>query len=235
MHKTRFNTTNVALIEKDPDQNKFLSMSLQNSGYKVKKFPNPLQVLKDPSIEENTLFIIDMGLPGMDGLTIYNMICEHYGRYPAIILSKHKELEKKVLRAGVDDFVSKPFNIDGLIARVEKLTRKDSNALNQHTERQLGSLYMDFEKMLCRWHDKNIDLTRTEYIMVQQLTLRPGVVYERNHLLDLCYKSKNVDYRSIDSMIKRIRKKLRKAHADINKWYPIKTHYGTGYSWENDK
>ena len=235
MHKTRFKTANIALIEKDPAQGKFLGMSLENSGYKVKKFQDPLQVLKETSIESNTLFIIDMGLPQMDGLSFYKAFCENHGKTPTIILSQHKDLEQKILRAGVDDFVTKPFNTEGLIARIDKLSGKFSKSLKRVTERKLGNLYMDYEKWLCTWHDTNIDFTRTEYIMVQLLTTRPGVVYERNHLLDLCYQDTNVDYRSIDSMIKRIRKKLRKAHSDTNRFCPIRTHYGTGYSWESSK
>ena len=235
MYKTRFETANIALIEKDPDQGKFLGRSLENSGYKVKKFQDPLQVLKDTSIDDNTLFIIDMGLPQMDGLSFYKAFCENHEKPPAIILSKHKDLEQKILRAGVDDFVTKPFNTEGLIARIDKLSGKNSKSLKRVTEHKSGNLFMDYEKWLCTWHDTKIDFTRTEYIMVQLLTSRPGVVYERNQLLDLCYKEINVDYRSIDSMIKRIRKKLRKAHSDTARHYPIRTHYGTGYSWESSK
>jgi DNA-binding response OmpR family regulator len=233
MYKTRFETANIALIEKDPEQGKFLGMSLEHSGYKVRKFQDPLQVLKDASIEDNTLFIIDMGLPQMDGLSFYKAFCENHDKPLTIILSKHKDLEQKILRAGVDDFVTKPFNTEGLIARVDKLSGKNSKSLKRVTERKLGNLYMDYEKWLCKWYDMIIDFTRTEYIMVQLLTTRPGVVYERNQFLDLCYQDINVDYRSIDSMIKRIRKKLRKAHSDTTRHYPIRTHYGTGYSWES--
>ena len=134
METLRLNTTNIALIEKDPDQGKFLGRSLENSGYKVRKFQDPLQVLKDASIEDNTLFIIDMGLPQMDGLSFYKAFCENDGKTPTIILSQHKDLEQMILRAGVDDFVTKPFNTEGVIARVDKLSGKNSKSLKRVTE-----------------------------------------------------------------------------------------------------
>ena len=237
MNTLRSNKTNIAIINDDKEQAKHLGFSLKNLGYNVYHYSNPFLILQDEKIENIQLFIIDMDLPQLNGLSFYKQLkshCEDKKIY-VFSISGQQHLEAVSLRSGIDDFISKPLNIEGVIARIGRLFDKEKQTIKVE-KLKLGNLFLDYEKWMCTWYGKKIELTKKEYLILQHLVRRPGVIFDRNHILDICYGNKvTVDDRSVDSMIKRIRRKFEQAHPAKDKFDRIKTKYGTGYSWESQQ
>ncbi len=237
MNTLRSNKTNIAIINDDTEQLKHLGFSLKNLGYNVYHYSNPFLILQDEKIEKFQLFIIDMDLPQLNGLSFYKQLknhCEHKKIY-VFSISGQQHLEAVSLRSGIDDFISKPLNIEGVTARIGRLFDKEKQTIKVE-KLKLGNLFLDYEKWMCTWYGKTIELTKKEYLILQHLARRPGVIFDRNHILDICYGTKiTVDDRSVDSMIKRIRRKFEQAHPSQDKFDRIKTKYGTGYSWESQQ
>ena len=234
MNTLRLNKTNIAIINNDKTQAKHLGFSLKNLGYNVYHYSSPLLVLQDEKIDNIHLFIIDMDLPQLNGLTFYKQLKDHCADKKIFVfsISEQQQLEAVALRSGIDDFISKPLNIDGIIARIGRLFKQNDQTIKVE-KLKLGNLFLDYEKWMCTWHGQRIELTKKEYLLLQNLVKRPGVIFERNHILDICYGTTViVDDRSVDSMIKRIRRKFEKVHPPKEKFDRIKTKYGAGYSWE---
>ena len=234
MNKLRTNKTNIAIINNDITQAKQLGFSLRNLGYNVSQYSNPDEIFHDDTLENTDLVIIDMDLPQLNGFNFYKELKNQIADKKIYVfsISEQQQLEAVSLRLGIDDFINKPLNVDGVIARIVRLLNPRNKTIEVENL-QLGNLFLDYEKWLCTWHGKRIELTKKEYLILQHLAKRPGVIFDRNHILDICYGTKvTVDDRSVDSMIKRIRRKFENAHPSKEKFDRIKTKYGAGYSWE---
>jgi len=172
-------------------------------------------------------------MPKLTGFEFYRRLCEMLkkDRVPALFLTGVDNLEENALKnTTIGDYVLKPFSFNILLARMEKVLsyfkRKEENKAYK-----IGNLLMMEDKILCKWFGKEIELTKTEFDLLSQMARRPRVAFTRDQLLDVCYGDNyNVTDRNIDSHIKRLRKKFRKANPEI-KFNRIKTHYGTGYAW----
>ncbi len=234
METLRPNTTNIAIIDNDTKQARNLSISLGNMGYHVSHFSSAVSALQDKNLDNIKLFLVDMELPQMDGLSFYKALKAHYDEeLPFVIaISQQQHLEPIALRSGVDDFIAKPFNINGLIERVNRLVGKRYKKTKK-IHFKLGNLFLDYEKWQCTWYGQYVALTTKEYLILQHLVNRPTVIFERNTILDICYGDECVEQRSVDSMIKRIRKKFREVHPRNEKFDRIKTKYGVGYYWQS--
>ena len=210
-----------------------LALQFQSHGYKTMTFACPLKALEYHSRHPADGYVIDMKMPKLTGIEFYKQLCQKLNKdkLPALFLTAVHELEEKVLKqTSIGDFVKKPFSFDILVARLEKVISYFTPQEKSKTYK-LGNLEIMPEQIMVKWFGKDIEMTKSEFALVEQLVKRPFVVNTRNHLLDICYGEDIVIVdRNIDSHIKRIRKKFREANPSI-KFDRIKTHYGTGYSW----
>ena len=155
---------------------------------------------------------------------------------PIIFLtSKDEEVDELLgLKLGADDFIKKSggFSIKILVERIRVQLRKKNNSQDETKNLIVhGKLKLDPSQLECQWNGKNLPekLTTTEFLIVKELAQRPGVIKERAHLMDIAYKENtDIEDRTIDSHIKRIRKKFKKVD---DKFSSIETRYGSGYRW----
>ena len=226
-------TTQISIIDDYDSLLTSLSLQFQSQGYSTITFTCPQAALEHHANHPADAYIIDMKMPKMTGFEFYERLCQKLNRerVPALFLTAVHELEEQALKnTTIGDYVVKPFNFGVLIARLEKILSYFKPKDDGKTYR-IGNLIMMEDKILCSWFGKEIELTKTEFNLLNQLARRPRVVYSRNQLLDVCYGDNlEVMDRNIDSHIKRLRKKFRKAYPKI-KFDRIKTHYGTGYAW----
>ena len=226
-------TTQISIIDDNESILTTLSLQFQTQGYSTIIFSCPKKALEYHAKQPADAYIIDMRMPKLTGFQFYKRLCETQkkDRLPAIYLTGVDNLEEQALTTTtIGDFVLKPFSFKILLARLEKVltyfSSKDKNKLFK-----VGNLEILEDKIKIRWFGKDIETTKREFAMINHLGRRPHVVFSRNQLLDICYGEHIVLVdRNIDSHIKRLRKKFRKANPMI-KFDRIKTHYGTGYSW----
>ena len=225
--------TKISIIDDNNSILTSLSLQFQSQGYKTITFADPQEALEYHGKIPADAYIIDMKMPKLTGFEFYSQLCESLkkDRVPALFLTGVDNLEESALKnTTIGDYVLKPFSFNILQARMEKVLsyfkRKEENKTYK-----IGNLLMMEDKILCTWFGKEIELTKTEFDLLSQLARRPRVAFTRDQLLDVCYGDNyNVTDRNIDSHIKRLRKKFRKANPEI-KFNRIKTHYGTGYAW----
>lgn len=228
----------VSLIDDNTSILTTLSMQFQNKGYKTFTFSNPEKALEFHEHQPADCYIIDYRMNEMNGLEFYRDLCLilNKDRLPALFLTglDNRIIEEKALREStIGDFVLKPFSFSILLARLEKILSYFKIKEEQKIYK-LGNLEMYEDQILCKWKGIQIELTKTEYILLDRLVRRPNCVNSRGQLLDVCY-NQNLDIsdRNIDSHIKRLRKKFRASCPDIN-FNQIKTLYGSGYSWQHN-
>ena len=222
----------VSIIDDNSALLTSLSLQFQLLGYSITTFACPERALQFHSKQPADFYIIDISMPKLTGIEFYEQLCEILGekKIPALFLTAVDNAEARCLKkTTIGDFVRKPFNFDGLLARIEKiLITTSSPNLNSY---QIGNLKLYEDKIMCTWFDKEIELTKKEFELLYRLARRPRVVITREQLLEACYKDNyEVNDRSIDSHVKRIRKKFRKIHPE-KVFNRIKSNYGSGYSW----
>ena len=226
-------TTRISIIDDNESILASLSLQFQSQGYSTITFACPQTALEYHAKQPADAYIIDMKMPKLTGFEFYRRLCEMLkkDRVPALFLTGVDNLEENALKnTTIGDYVMKPFSFNILLVRMEKVLsyfkRKEENKTYK-----IGNLLMIEDKILCKWFGKEIELTKTEFDLLSQMARRPRVAFTRDQLLDVCYGDNyNVTDRNIDSHIKRLRKKFRKANPEI-KFNRIKTHYGTGYAW----
>ena len=226
-------TTLISIIDDYDSLLTSLSLQFQSQGYSTITFTCPQAALEYHAVNPADAYIIDMKMPKMTGFEFYASLCQKLNkdRVPALFLTAVHELEEQALKnTSIGDYIVKPFNFGVLIARLEKILSYFKPKDDGKTY-MIGNLIMMEDKILCSWFGKEIELTKTEFNLLNQLARRPRVVYSRNQLLDVCYGDNlEVMDRNIDSHIKRLRKKFRKAYPKI-KFDRIKTYYSAGYAW----
>ena len=225
--------TEISIIDNNLALLSSLSMSLSSHGFKVTTFDCPMRALKYHSNQPADFSIIEMKMPKPNGYEFYESLCKRLTakRIPAILLTAVEEEESRCLtQTTIADFIKKPFNLSGLIARINKILFSIKQNQNEKVYK-IGNLILHEEKILCTWFNSEIELTKKEFSLLSRLAHRPHVVFSRNTLLEICYNDDlEVTDRSIDSHIKRLRKKFKKVHPN-KKFNRIKTYYGTGYAW----
>ena len=229
----------IALVDDDRNILTSVSISLQQEGFVTRVYSDPSVALKALADNPPDLGVFDIKMPGMDGMELLRRVRE-FSSIPVIFLtSKDDELDEALgLAMGADDYISKPFSQRLLIARIrallrrQQLARGEANAEQEEPEPLLerGRLAMDPARHKVRWDGKDVSLTVTEFLILEALAQRPGVVKSRNQLLDVAYNDDvYVDDRTIDSHIKRIRRKFRAADPQFD---AIDTLYGVGYRFD---
>lgn len=231
----------IALVDDDRNILTSVSIALQAEGFVTRVYTDPTVALK--AIGENApdLAVLDIKMPQMDGMELLRRIREHSAVPVIFLTSKDDELDEALgLAMGADDYISKPFSQRLLVARIrailrrQELTMGEAAASGEVVEQPLlerGRLTMDPARHKVRWGGKDVTLTVTEFLILEALAQRPGVVKSRNQLLDVAYQDDvYVDDRTIDSHIKRIRRKFRVADPEFD---AIETLYGVGYRFDD--
>jgi two-component system response regulator ChvI len=226
--------TTIALVDDDRDVRAVVSTMLESEGYQVLAYPDGLAALNGLKQVRPDLAILDIRMPHMDGVELLLRLRQQ-SEVPIIFLTgRVDETDELIgLRTGADDFVRKPFSQRVLVERVRTVLRR-SRAINTNGEGQSsdnvmkrGDLRMDRERHACTWKGQSVALTVTEFRLLEALASRPGVIKNRDALMDAAYEDGVfVDDRSIDSHLKRLRKKFRTVDESFDM---IETLYGVGY------
>ncbi|ATO58090.1 response regulator transcription factor [Bartonella sp. 1-1C] len=228
-------TQTIVLVDDDCNILTSLSFALETEGYRVESYTDGSAALKNLTIHPPHLAIFDIKMPRMDGMELLRRLRQKSDLPVIFLTSKDDEIDELFgLKMGADDFITKPFSQRLLIERVKAVLRR-SNARNQPlpigttpaSSLKRGDLVMDQERHICTWKNKPVILTVTEFLILQTLAQRPGVVKSRDALMDAVYNDQiYVDDRTIDSHIKRLRKKFKQVDNDFAM---IETLYGVGY------
>ncbi len=236
--------SNIALVDDEQSILTSVSLSLESEGYKVDTFLNGIDALEALETKSYDLGLFDIKMPKMDGNELLAKVrsskIKTLQELPIIFLtSKDQEQDEIIgLRMGAADYIKKPFSQKLLNERVRTVLRVYSNRTNSNNieiNKQKsfikGDLILDEDKQLCFWKDIEIELTVAEFNLIKSLSQYPGVVKDRNQLMDAMYGDTiYVDDRTIDSHIKRLRKKFRSYDKSFDQ---IRTRYGSGYSWRD--
>ncbi len=225
----------IALVDDDRNIIASLSMALEAEGYVVRSFNDGDEALKALMQKPADLGVFDIKMPRMTGMELLQKLREN-SQMPVIFLtSKDEEVDELMgLRMGADDYITKPFSQRLVIERIRALLRRQQLAGTKESDPASvmvrGEMVLDSARHACTWQSKPVDLTVTEFLLVKALAQRPGHVKNRDQLMDNAYgESIYVDDRTIDSHIKRIRKKFR---AVDDTFEQIETLYGVGYRYK---
>ena len=235
----------IALVDDEQSILTSVSLSLESEGFAVDTFLNGLEALKAFESKKYDLGLFDIKMPKMDGNELLAKVrsskIDSLKEMPIIFLTSkdHEQDEIIGLRMGAADYIKKPFSQKLLTERVRTVLRiysnrasnDENNNINKDTNLIRGDLVLDENKQLCFWKGIEIELTVAEFNLIKSLVKYLGVVKDRNQLMDAMYgDSIYVDDRTIDSHIKRLRKKFRSYDKTFDQ---IRTRYGSGYSWRD--
>lgn len=231
-------THKIALIDDDRNILTSVSMALETEGFSVKTFSDGEEGLKGVVESPPDLVVLDIKMPRMDGMEVLSKLREQSAIPVIFLTSKDDEVDEVIgLRMGADDYITKPFSQRLLIERIRALLRRQDLLKQKEDGPKVavesvvrGNLELDDARHLCTWKGRPVNLTVTEYLLVKALAQRPGHVKNRDQLIDMAYgENIYVDDRTIDSHIKRVRKKFRQVDDDFNH---IETLYGIGYRYK---
>ena len=231
----------IALVDDDRNILTSVSIALQTEGFVTRVYSDGETALKALTDNPPDLAIFDIKMPRMDGMELLRRLRQKSDLPVIFLTSKDEEIDELFgLKMGADDFIHKPFSQRLLVERVKAVLRRfapkdgpgavtrEADAAARSLER--GLLMMDPERHTCTWKGEPVTLTVTEFLILQALAHRPGVVKSRNALMDAAYDDQvYVDDRTIDSHIKRLRKKFKVTDASFDM---IETLYGVGYRFK---
>tara|TARA_R110000787_G_scaffold7925_12_gene26608 strand:+ start:14191 stop:14907 length:717 start_codon:yes stop_codon:yes gene_type:complete len=228
--------TKVALVDDDQNILTTVSILLESEGFEVYKYSDGEEALKGLAENPPDLAVLDIKMPRMDGMELLNRL-RRTTTLPVIFLtSKDDEIDEFLgLKMGADDYIRKPFSQRLLVERIRTVLRrhgavKESEKEGEEDILSRGKLRLDSVRHACFWDDKEVTLTVTEFMLLHALALRPGHVKSRDQLMDAAYDDNiYVDDRTIDSHIKRLRKKIKATDPDFS---AIETLYGVGYRFK---
>lgn len=222
----------IALV--DDDQNIITSVSilLEAEGFEVDTYTDGEQALIGLRRRPADLAVLDIKMPRMDGMELLSKIREHSVLPVIFLTSKDDELDEALgLRMGADDYITKPFSQRLLLERVRAVLRRadQADATVGESAITIGHLVIQPDRHSCTWKGEEVKLTVTEFLILSALARRPGVVKNRDQLLDAAYgEATYLDDRTIDSHIKRLRRKFRDHDKEFDS---IETLYGVGYKY----
>jgi len=227
----------IALVDDDRNILTSVSMALEAEGFAVRCYSDGAEALRGVTAQPVDLAVLDIKMPRMDGMELLAQL-RRTSPIPVIFLtSKDDEVDELLgLRMGADDYIKKPFSQRLLIERIRALLRRNEAGRAEGSGAApggvmvRGELTLDETKHQCIWQGQDIQLTVTEFLLVKALAARPGMVKSRDQLIDAAYgENIYVDDRTIDSHVKRIRKKFRTVDDEFNH---IETLYGIGYRYK---
>ena len=227
----------IALVDDDRNILTSVSMALEAEGFKVRTYTDGAEALRGLTAQPADLAVLDIKMPRMDGMELLQRLRKQSAIPVIFLTSKDDELDELMgLRMGADDYIKKPFSQKLLIERIRTLIRRlEANVAGDQPGGDAlvrGQLVLDPARHASTWKGRKVDLTVTEFLLLKALAQRPGHVKNRDQLIDAAYgESIYVDDRTIDSHIKRLRKKFRDADEDFNQ---IETLYGVGYRYSDE-
>ncbi|GHU05490.1 DNA-binding response regulator [Alphaproteobacteria bacterium] len=228
----------IALVDDDRNITASVSIALEAEGFKVRIYGDGEEALRGISLQPVDLAVLDIKMPRMDGIELLQRL-RRISEVPVIFLtSKDDEVDEVLgLRMGADDYIKKPFSQRLLIERIRALLRRGEPGRNgadagMGQTMTRGALVLDSIRHICNWKNQPVDLTVTEFLILKSLAQRPGHVKNRDQLIDAAYGEHiYVDDRTIDSHIKRLRRKFREADPEFSQ---IETLYGIGYRYREE-
>jgi two-component system, OmpR family, response regulator ChvI len=228
----------IALVDDDRNILTSVSMTLEAEGFAVRTYTDGAEALRALMQQPVDLAVLDIKMPRMDGMELLEKL-RRTSDLPVIFLtSKDDEVDELMgLRMGADDYIKKPFSQRLLIERIRTLLRREvsrgttGDKGGGEAAITRGDLTLDPNRHLCTWKNQPVELTVTEFLLLKALAQRPGHVKSRDQLMDSAYgENIYVDDRTIDSHIKRLRKKFKVLDNDFNQ---IETLYGVGYRYRD--
>lgn len=230
-------TATIALVDDDRNILTSVSIALQAEGFVTRVYSDGETALKALLENPPDLAVFDVKMPRMDGMELLRRFREKSAVPVIFLTSKDDELDEALgLAMGADDYIAKPFSQRLLIARIRAILRRTEMRATPPSEQPAeveqaqivrGRLSMDPARHRVSWDGTDVTLTVTEFMILEALAQRPGVVKSRNQLMDVAYQDDiYVDDRTIDSHIKRLRRKFRAIDGEFK---AIETLYGVGY------
>ena len=227
-------TDRIALVDDDQNILTSVTLTLESEGFEVDCYNDGEAALAGLGRRPASLGVFDVKMPRMDGIELLQKVRSE-SLMPVIFLtSKDDELDEALgLGVGADDYITKPFSQRLLLARIRAVLRRAHGGVMKTSGPNIvcqGELLMDPDRHLCSWKGQEVKLTVTEFLILQALAIRPGMVKNRDQLMDSAYgESIFLDDRTIDSHIKRLRRKLRVYDPNFDQ---IETLYGLGYKYK---
>ncbi|APT55849.1 response regulator transcription factor [Roseomonas gilardii subsp. gilardii] len=227
----------IALVDDDRNILTSVSMTLEQEGYQVRTYTDGESALQSLLARPPDLAVLDIKMPRMDGMELLQRLRQRTSLPVIFLTSKDDELDELMgLRLGADDYITKPFSQRLLLERIRTLLRRNEASRAEGSGvaatgvLSRGDLVLDETKHTCLWKGQQVQLTVTEFLLVKALAIRPGMVKNRDQLIDAAYgENIYVDDRTIDSHVKRVRKKFRVVDPEFSQ---IETLYGIGYRYK---
>ncbi|TNE32455.1 MAG: response regulator transcription factor [Alphaproteobacteria bacterium] len=232
--------TVIALVDDDRNILTTVSIALQAEGFVTRVYSDGETALKALVDNPPDLAVFDIKMPKMDGMELLRRVREHLAIPVIFLTSKDDEQDEEAgLELGADDYIAKPFSLRLLVARIRAILRRSdpgspTDGSQERSEAPVvsitrGKLFIDPARHKVTWDGKPVSLTVTEFLILEALAARPGVIKSRNQLMDAAYPDDIfVDDRTVDSHIKRMRRKFRQVDSTFG---AIETLYGAGYSF----
>jgi two-component system response regulator ChvI len=227
----------IALVDDDRHILTSVSIALESEGYTTTSYTDGVAALQGLQDNPPDMAIFDIKMPRMDGMELLRRLRQKTDLPVIFLTSKDDEIDELFgLKMGADDFIRKPFSQRLLVERVKAVLRRAqprdaaSVALEASRAIERGKLLLDPDRHSCTWDGRVVTLTVTEFLILQALAQRPGIVKSRDALMDAAYDDQvYVDDRTIDSHIKRLRKKFKAVDESFD---AIETLYGVGYRFK---
>ena len=227
----------IALVDDDQNILTSVSITLEAEGFQVATYTDGAEALRGLLAEPVDLAVLDIKMPRMDGMELLQRVRARSSLPVIFLTSKDDEVDELMgLRMGADDYIKKPFSQRLLIERIRAILRRGEarqEGAADLSDKAIvrGDLVLDPDRHLCTWKGEPVNLTVTEFLLLQSLAQRPGHVKNRDQLIDAAYgENIYVDDRTIDSHIKRLRKKFREIDTAFS---DIETLYGVGYRYKD--
>ena len=230
----------IALVDDDRNILTSVSMTLEAEGFEVETYNDGQSALDAFNRKLPDMAVLDIKMPRMDGMDLLQRLRQKTSMPVIFLTSKDDEIDEVLgLRMGADDYVKKPFSQRLLVERIRALLRRQDaiggEVIPETEENKVierGDLSMDPLPHAVKWKGQDVTLTVTEFLLLQALAQRPGFVKSRDQLMDVAYDDQvYVDDRTIDSHIKRLRKKMRSVDEEFS---AIETLYGIGYRYNEE-
>ena len=229
----------IALVDDDRNILTSVTMTLEAEGFKVRTYADGAEALRGLTAQPPDLVVLDIKMPRMDGMEVLQRLRKGSAIPVIFLTSKDDEVDELLgLRMGADDYITKPFSQRLLIERIRALLRRgeairDANDGGSSQVVVRGELVLDPARHACTWRGQPVALTVTEFLILKSLASRPGHVKNRDQMIDAAYgENIYVDDRTIDSHIKRLRRKFREIDPEFAH---IETLYGVGYRYREDQ
>ena len=241
MSSKGYNMSRIALVDDDRNILTSVSMTLEAEGFEVETYNDGQAALDAFNKKLPDMAVFDIKMPRMDGMDLLQRVRQKTSMPVIFLTSKDDEIDEVLgLRMGADDYVKKPFSQRLLVERIRALLRRqeviagdtEGVEIDQAQVMTRGELRMDPLRHSVTWKGRDVSLTVTEFLLLQALAQRPGFVKSRDQLMDVAYDDQvYVDDRTIDSHIKRLRKKMRMVDDEFS---AIETLYGIGYRYNEE-